>query len=124
MNFKLVLRITGFTLLIEAGAMLIPLAVSLLYGESPVPFLCTILIILAAACVPVFLLKPRQQDFFAREKGPCRCSPLLSKRTPPETPLPSASGYRLFWNVPDVKRSDFMTLDTRYVLPRWNTVWT
>ena len=67
MNFKLVLRITGFTLLIEAGAMLIPLAVSLLYGESPVPFLCTILIILAAACVPVFLLKPRQQDFFARE---------------------------------------------------------
>ena len=38
MNFKLVLRITGFTLFIEAGAMLIPMAVALLYGESPVPF--------------------------------------------------------------------------------------
>ena len=54
MNFKLVLRVTGFTLLIEAGAMLIPLAVSLLYGESPIPFLCSILIILAAAAVTLF----------------------------------------------------------------------
>ncbi len=66
MNFKLVLRITGFTLLIEAAAMLIPMAVSLLYGESPLPFLCSILLILAGACVPVFLLKPKP-DFFARE---------------------------------------------------------
>ena len=30
MNFKLVLRIAGFTLLIEAGAMLVPMGVSLL----------------------------------------------------------------------------------------------
>lgn len=66
MNFKLVARITGFSLLIEAGAMLIPLAVSLLYGENPIPFLCSILIILAAACVPVFLFHPKK-DFFARE---------------------------------------------------------
>jgi len=66
MNFKLVLRITGFTLFIEAAAMLIPMAVALLYGESPVPFLCSILLILAAAAVPVFLLKPKP-DFFARE---------------------------------------------------------
>ena len=66
MNFKLVVRITGFTLLIEAGAMLLPLAVSLFYRESPTPFLCAILIILAAACAPVFLLKPKT-DFFARE---------------------------------------------------------
>ena len=66
MNFKLVARITGFTLLIEAGAMLLPLAVSLFYGESPAPFLSSILIILAAACAPVFLLKPKT-DFYARE---------------------------------------------------------
>jgi len=66
MNFKLVLRITGFTLLIEAAAMLIPMAVALLYGESPLPFLCSILLILAGACVPVFLFKPKP-DFFARE---------------------------------------------------------
>lgn len=66
MNFKLVLRITGFTLFIEAGAMLIPMGVALLYGESPIPFLCAILLVLAAACVPVFFLKPKT-DFFARE---------------------------------------------------------
>lgn len=66
MNFKLVLRITGFSLLIEAAAMLIPMGVALLYGESPVPFLCAILFILAAAFVPVFLFKPKP-DFFARE---------------------------------------------------------
>ena len=66
MNFKLVLRITGFSLFIEAAAMLIPMGVALLYGESPVPFLCAILLILAAASVPVFLFKTRP-DFFARE---------------------------------------------------------
>lgn len=66
MNFKLVARITGFTLLIEAGAMLIPMVVAVLYGESPTPFLCSILIVLASAFVPVFFLKP-QKDFFARE---------------------------------------------------------
>ena len=49
MNFKLVLRITGFTLFIEAAAMLIPMGVALLYGESPIPFLCAILLVLAAA---------------------------------------------------------------------------
>ncbi len=67
MNFKLVLRITGFTLFIEAAAMLVPMGVALGHGESPLPFLSSILIILAAACVPVFLLKPKHQDFFARE---------------------------------------------------------
>ena len=66
MNFKLVLRITGLTLIIEAAAMLLPMGVALLYGESPIPFLSAILIILAAAAVPVFLLKPKP-DFFARE---------------------------------------------------------
>ena len=66
MNFKLVLRIAGLTLFIEAGAMLIPMFVALLYGETPVPFLCSILIILAAAAVPVFLFQPKK-DFFARE---------------------------------------------------------
>ena len=66
MNFKLVLRITGFTLLIEAAAMLLPMGVALLYGESPIPFLSAILIILAAAAVPVLLFKPKP-DFFAGE---------------------------------------------------------
>jgi trk system potassium uptake protein TrkH len=46
--------------------MLLPMGVALLYGESPIPFLSAILIILAAAAVPVFLFKPKP-DFFARE---------------------------------------------------------
>ena len=66
MNFKLVLRITGFTLFLEAAAMLLPMGVALVYGESPVPFLCAILLILAAGAVPVFLFRPKT-DFFARE---------------------------------------------------------
>lgn len=65
MNFKLVLRITGFTLLMEAGAMLLPMAVSLIYHETPLPFLLTILILLAVGCATL-LLRPKR-DFFARE---------------------------------------------------------
>ena len=66
MNYKLVARITGFTLLIEAAAMLLPMAVSVLYHESPIPFLIAILIICAVAIGPVTLLRPRS-EFFARE---------------------------------------------------------
>lgn len=66
MNFKLVARVTGLTLFIEAGALLLPMVVALIYGESPLPFLFAILIILAAASGPVFLFRPRQ-EFFARE---------------------------------------------------------
>ena len=47
MNFKLVLRITGRTLLVEAAALLLPLAVCLFYREDPAPFLYTLLLMLA-----------------------------------------------------------------------------
>ena len=47
MNFKLVLRITGRTLLVEAAALLLPLAVCLFYREDPAPFLYTIPLMLA-----------------------------------------------------------------------------
>ena len=66
MNFKLVLRIVGFSLLIEAAAMVLPLAVSLIYGEDPAPFLYTIAILLAVGCAAAFLLKGKN-NFFARE---------------------------------------------------------
>ena len=66
MNFRLVLRITGFTLLIEAGAMLLPLFVSLIYREDPFPFLMSILLLLAVGCALAFLLKSKR-DFYARE---------------------------------------------------------
>lgn len=44
MNFRLVFKVTGKTLLVEAAAMILPLLVSLIYGESPTPFLLAILI--------------------------------------------------------------------------------
>lgn len=44
MNFKLVFKITGKTLLVEAAAMILPMLVGLIYGESPRPFLLAILI--------------------------------------------------------------------------------
>ena len=38
MNFKLVFRLAGKTLLVEAASMILPLCVALLYGEDPTPF--------------------------------------------------------------------------------------
>jgi len=66
MNFKLVFRIVGFSLLIEAAALVFPLAVSLIYGEDPTPFLLTIGILVVVGLAAVFLLKGKK-NFFARE---------------------------------------------------------
>ncbi len=44
MNFKLVFKVTGKTLLTEAIAMILPMLVALFCGESPRPFLLAILI--------------------------------------------------------------------------------
>lgn len=65
MNFKLVLRITGTTLLLEAGLLALPLAVTLGYGEDPLPFVWTMALLLVAG----FGLRRFKfsTDFFARE---------------------------------------------------------
>jgi len=65
MNFKLVFNITGKVLLLEGAALAIPLLVSLLYAESPRPFLYSIAIIFAVG----FLLSrlPYKKHFFARD---------------------------------------------------------
>lgn len=51
MNFKLVLKLTGKTLLVEAAALLLPLLAALLYGEDIRPFLFSLppLVALGAA---------------------------------------------------------------------------
>ena len=65
MNFNLVFNITGKALLIEGAALLLPLTVALLYGESPLPFLYSIGIVL---CVGFILSRlPYKKHFFARE---------------------------------------------------------
>lgn len=65
MNFRLVFKVTGKTLLIEAAAMVLPMLVGLIYGESPRPFLLAILIT-AAVGAPLSLLRCNNK-LFARE---------------------------------------------------------
>ena len=65
MNYRLVLKLTGKTLLVEAGAMLLPLLVTLLYREDLRPFLFTLPILLLVA-IPLSLL-PSSDHFFPRE---------------------------------------------------------
>ena len=65
MNFRLVFKLTGKTLMVEAGAMLLPLMVCLYYQEDPRPFLITIpLLVLIGALLSML----RSNDhFFPRE---------------------------------------------------------
>lgn len=65
MNIRLVLRVTGRVMQLESAVMLIPLAVALLYRESPAPFLYSILIILISGTLLSHL--PARRHFFARE---------------------------------------------------------
>ncbi|NCB63683.1 MAG: TrkH family potassium uptake protein [Clostridia bacterium] len=65
MNFKLVFRLAGKTLLVEAACMLLPLLVSLIYREDPVPLLLAAGITGLAGTV-LSLLRSNQ-NFFARE---------------------------------------------------------
>ena len=65
MNFKLVFKVTGKTLLVEAAAMVLPMLVGLFYGESPRPFLLAILITAAAGAL-LSLLKA-DTKLFARD---------------------------------------------------------
>ena len=65
MNFKLVFRLTGRVLLVEAAAMLLPLLVTLIYRENPLPFLIPIPILLAVG-LALSALKCKD-SFFPRE---------------------------------------------------------
>ena len=65
MNLKLVFKVVGRILQIEAVAMVLPLAVALVYREDPAPFLWSI----AAVAVAGTLLSatPSRQHFYIRE---------------------------------------------------------
>ena len=65
MNFKLVLRVVGKVMLLEAAAILLPMAVALLYGESPVPFLLSAVILLLAGLLLAHI--PAKKHFYTRE---------------------------------------------------------
>ena len=65
MNFKLVFNLAGKVLMLEGVAMLLPLYVAILYGESPLPFVYGCLATLLTGFVLSRL--PFKKHFFARE---------------------------------------------------------
>lgn len=65
MNFKLVFKICGRLLMVEAAALLLPLIVALIYGESPRPFLYSILMIALIGFILSQL--PTENHFYIRE---------------------------------------------------------
>ena len=65
MNVKLILKLLGRVELLIAGSMLLPLGVSLLYGESPLPFLTSIAVLLCT-CLPLSLMRTGS-GFFLRD---------------------------------------------------------
>ena len=66
MNLRLVFKVVGYVLLIEGAAMAIPLLVSLLYQESPLPFLLSIGIVLILGLI-LCRQKANKTQFFTRE---------------------------------------------------------
>ena len=65
MNYKLMLRLLGRTLQLEALCLLLPLFVAIYYGESILPFLFTVL---PVAAIGFLLARLRSRDaFFFRE---------------------------------------------------------
>lgn len=63
-------HLLGVILLIEAGLMLLPTLTALLYGESPIPFLATIALLLAVS-LPNTVLRPKNRRIYAKEGFVC-----------------------------------------------------
>ena len=76
MNTKMIRYLLGIILLIEAGLLLFPLLVALLYGESAIPFLVTIGILVLIS-VPSIILKPENTRIFAKDGFICVASAWL-----------------------------------------------
>ena len=70
MNYRMIAFILGRVLLILAALMLLPLIAALVYGESVLPFVVTIL--LTALCGGALLLiRPKTREIYAREGFSC-----------------------------------------------------
>ena len=70
MNYRMIAYILSRVLLIMAGLLLLPLIAALVYGESVLPFVVTIL--LTALCGGALLLfRPKTREIYAREGFVC-----------------------------------------------------
>lgn len=65
MNLKLVFKVVGRVMLMEIAALLLPALVAALYGESPTPFLLS-MVLVAAFAFPLSRMKTDSR-FFSRE---------------------------------------------------------
>jgi trk system potassium uptake protein TrkH len=63
----------GVILMIEAALLLLPMLVALIYGESALPFLFTIVIILAVS-VPFIIFKPKNTKIYTKDGFVCVAS--------------------------------------------------
>ncbi len=67
MNYRILTKVLSRVLLIEAVLLLVPLATALVYGETVLPFLWTILLILAAAVLLLIPSRKADGSLHARE---------------------------------------------------------
>ncbi len=70
MNYRMLRYLLGCILLIEAILMLLPLSVALMYKEDVMPFVYTIVMLLAIS-LPCAILKPKNTQIYAREGFVC-----------------------------------------------------
>ena len=68
MNYKMVIHTVGQVVLLEAAMLVLPLLVSLYYGDGcALPYLQTIAIALAVGGSLTLLCRPKNHSVFARE---------------------------------------------------------
>ena len=70
MNYRMLWYLLSILLLIEAGLLVIPAIVALLYGEALSPYLWTIAILLAVS-LPGIVAKPKDRRFYTKEGFIC-----------------------------------------------------
>lgn len=66
MNYRITARVLSYVLMLEGALLLLPFLTAIIYRESVLPFLFTILL-LAAISLPFFFIKPRNKRIFAKE---------------------------------------------------------
>lgn len=70
MNTRMLAYLLGIILLIEAALLLFPLIVALIYGESALPFLLTVALLLAVS-LPAVLRRPKNTRIYAKDGFVC-----------------------------------------------------
>ena len=67
MNYRMTGRLLGYVLMLEAALLLLPFLTAIVYRESILPFLFTMLILCAISAPAIFWMKPRNKRIFAKE---------------------------------------------------------